>query len=312
MAPLPRRRFLTAAGLTASAAAGALLSGCGLTEPIIRAPQEEKPEPGTRVRVGSQSYYSNILIAEIFAQVLEDAGAEVERKFELGQREDYLPQFMAGGLEVFPEYGGHLLQYFKPDIREVDTAQIQLALQSALPTNMRVLAPAEAADHECFVIRRDYGQEHRLVDIGELRGVDEPVTIAAGAHVRHRPYGPRGLEDAYGVTAEYIDTIPGDTLAARDMLTAGEVLVALIPAADPALESDELQVLGDPRKLVLAQLVTPLVVPSLHPFFTEALARAALRLDIAELQQLNRRSHYGTREAAPIARDWLAEKDLAS
>ncbi|MFB9775798.1 ABC transporter substrate-binding protein [Brevibacterium otitidis] len=312
MAPLPRRRFLTAAGLTAAAAGSTLLSGCVLTEPLVQPPQESRPEPGTRVRVGSQSYYSSVVVAEIYAQALEHAGAEVDRQFMLGQREDYLPTFMAGGLEVFPEYGGHLLQYFRPDLREVDSAQIQLALQSALPTNLRVLTPAEAADHERFVVLREFGHERRLVDIGELRDLDEPLKIAAGAHVRRRPYGPRGLEETYGVKAEYIDTIPGDTIAARDMLTSGEVQVAFISAADPALESDTFLPLADPRMLVLAQLITPLVVPSLHPHFTEALARVNLRLDTTELQHLNGLSHYGMNETGPIARDWLQDKELLS
>jgi len=41
--------------------------------------------------VGSQAYYSNEIIAEIYAQALEGAGYEVERKFQIGQRDAYLP-----------------------------------------------------------------------------------------------------------------------------------------------------------------------------------------------------------------------------
>ncbi len=42
--------------------------------------------------VGSQAYYSNEIIAEIYAQALEGAGFEVERQFQIGQRDAYLPE----------------------------------------------------------------------------------------------------------------------------------------------------------------------------------------------------------------------------
>ena len=41
--------------------------------------------------VGSQDYYSNEIIAEVYAQALEDAGYEVDRQFRIGQREVYMP-----------------------------------------------------------------------------------------------------------------------------------------------------------------------------------------------------------------------------
>ncbi|MGO2756395.1 MAG: glycine betaine ABC transporter substrate-binding protein, partial [Brachybacterium alimentarium] len=45
-------------------------------------------DSGTIV-VGSQAYYSNEIIAELFAQVLEKAGLTVDRQYQIGQREVY-------------------------------------------------------------------------------------------------------------------------------------------------------------------------------------------------------------------------------
>ena len=50
------------------------------------------------------------MVAEIYAQALEDAGYSVQRDFRIGQREVYLPEIEAGKIDVFPEYIGSLDQ----------------------------------------------------------------------------------------------------------------------------------------------------------------------------------------------------------
>ena len=67
------------------------------------------------VVVGSQAYYSNEIIAEIYSQALESAGYTVERQFQIGQRDAYLPELESGAVDVFPEYTGNLLQFYSPD-----------------------------------------------------------------------------------------------------------------------------------------------------------------------------------------------------
>jgi osmoprotectant transport system substrate-binding protein len=70
------RRTLTTT-LTALVATSALtLSGCGNADPL------SPTSPSARSRtivVGSQDYYSNEIIAEIYAQALEKAGYTIDR-----------------------------------------------------------------------------------------------------------------------------------------------------------------------------------------------------------------------------------------
>ena len=57
----------------------------------------------------------NVHDSERIAGLLEDAGYDVEREFEIGQREVYMPELEAGEIDVFPEYTGNLLQYLDGD-----------------------------------------------------------------------------------------------------------------------------------------------------------------------------------------------------
>ena len=70
---------LAALALSASLVLGGCAAGGTSDEPIV---------------VGSQAYYSNEIIAEIYAQALEGAGFEVERQFQIGQRDAYLPSML--------------------------------------------------------------------------------------------------------------------------------------------------------------------------------------------------------------------------
>ena len=64
------------------------LSGCATGDPLDSGSSSGASET---IVVGSQAYYSNEIIAEIYSQALENAGFTVERKFQIGQRDAYLP-----------------------------------------------------------------------------------------------------------------------------------------------------------------------------------------------------------------------------
>ena len=136
----------TRAGLAVGALLGAtalVLSACAATDPLDT--PSASAEDGTIV-VGSQSYYSNEIIAEIYAQALEGAGFTVERQFGIGQRDAYIPELESGAITLFPEYTGNLLQYFEPDTEARAADEVYAQLQDALPDNLTVLDQSSATD----------------------------------------------------------------------------------------------------------------------------------------------------------------------
>src|SRR5690606_9650323 len=87
-----KSRLALAAGV--ALAATLALAGCGssnpLDEPTSSAGGQSGGEAGgDTVVVGSQAYFSNEIVAEIYAQALENDGFTVERKFSVGQRDAY-------------------------------------------------------------------------------------------------------------------------------------------------------------------------------------------------------------------------------
>ena len=87
----------TRLALAAAVLAGVALvaAGCASGDPL--ATDTDAPAAdGETIVIGSQAYYSNEIIAEIYAQALENGGFEVSRDaFNIGQRDAYIPSLEA-------------------------------------------------------------------------------------------------------------------------------------------------------------------------------------------------------------------------
>ena len=303
MPPTTRRRILAVAGLTAVTGA---LGACGLGRDPFASEDSEDSGAGPIV-VGSQQYYSNEIIAEIYAQVLETAGYTVTREYQIGQREIYLPQIESGDISVIPEYGGTLLQYYAKDPEATDAGSVREELFTVLPRDLTILGSAEATDQDSYTVTRATADAYGLTSIADLAELGGTVTIAANSELATRPYGPSGLMSVYGVDAT-IDPVEdtGGPLTVN-ALTDGTVNVANIPTSSPAITDNDLVVLEDPKNLILPENVTPLVRKSLPVGATQAIDAVAARLTADELRTLNARSTKEQLESAVIASDWLAK-----
>ena len=102
--------------------------------------------------IGSQDYYSNEIVAEIYAQALENAGFKVDRQFRIGQREVYLPEIEQGKIDLFPEYSGPLLQYLDPETTAKLPEPVYSELAGVMPAGLRVLDQSPATDQDSYVV----------------------------------------------------------------------------------------------------------------------------------------------------------------
>ena len=273
------------------------LSGCAQGDPL--SPTEGSGSTDTIV-VGSQAYYSNEIVAEIYAQALENAGYDVERSFQIGQRDAYLPALEAGEVDVFPEYTGNLLQYYAPDTTATQSDEVYAGLADALPDALAVLDQSTASDQDSYTVTQEFADANSLSAIGDLANVDG-VVLGGPPELEERPYGPSGLESVYGVTVSFEAT--GDTTF--DALIEGVVDVANIYTADPRIQTSGLVTLDDPEGLFLASNVVPLVNADLADELASVLDPVSAALTADGLIALNVQSVEDQLSSAQIATEWL-------
>ena len=323
---LTRRGLLAGIGATTGLLA---LSACSDTDPFA-VDQSSGGYSGGPIIIGSQQYYSNEIIAELYAQMMEKTGLSVTRQYQIGQREVYLPELEAGKIHVIPEYGGNLLEYYSktsasdgptattatatatatPSRAAGDTASIQDTLLRTLPHSLTVLNPAEATDQDSLTVTKATAQAHSLTSIGDLASLGRSVTIAANSEFTTRPYGPKGLKAVYGVDASVTPVEDSGGPLTVKALTDGTVDVADIYSSDPAIRAKNLVILSDPQMLILPQNVTPLVSASLPAIAATAINRVSALLTPDELRSLNQRSTGEKLSSKTIATDWLTSKKL--
>ena len=128
------RKSRLALAVGVALAATLALAGCGSSNPLDEPSAGGGADKGGEtIVVGSQAYYSNEIIAEIYAQALEKAGFTVEKKFNVGQRDAYMPDVESGKISLFPEYTGNLLEYLDKSATATSPDDVYAALQKALP-----------------------------------------------------------------------------------------------------------------------------------------------------------------------------------
>jgi len=257
-------------------------------------------DKGTIV-VGSQAYYSNEIIAEIYSQALEEAGFTVTRNFQIGQRDAYLPALESGEVQLFPEYTGNLLQYYAPDTTATKSDEVYAALANALPDGLTVLDQSPATDQDSYNVTKEFADQYSLASIADLANVDVPLILGGAPELEERPYGPTGLKSVYGVDVSFQAT--GDTTV--DSLTQGVINIANVYSADPRIESAGLVTLADPEGLFLASNVVPLVSTKVADEIADVINPVSAALTPEGLVALNVESVDQQKSSADIATEWL-------
>jgi len=298
-----RNKGWLAAGVVMVGASLAL-SGCASGDPLDSGSGDSGDS--STIVIGSQAYYSNEIIAEIYAQALEASDIKVERKFNIGQRDAYLPELESGAVDLFPEYTGNLLQFYKPKTEATSSDDVYAALKDALPDGLTVLDQSPATDQDSYNVTSDFAKANSLTTISDLAKAKEPLKLGGNAELAQRPYGPTGLKERYGVDVTF--TATGDTTV-EDLL-AGTVNIANVYSADPRIQTDNLVTLEDPDGLFLASNIVPVVNEKVADKVSKVIDAVSAKLTSEGLVALNVESTVDEKSPDVIAKKWLSDNKL--
>ncbi|MFZ7087793.1 ABC transporter substrate-binding protein [Curtobacterium sp. RRHDQ10] len=295
-------------GIAAALAVGvaAALSGCSSSDPTSSGGGSGS---GTIV-IGSQQYYSNEIIAELYAQVLEKDGFKVDRDYNIGQRDVYLPQMKKGKIDVLPEYSGNLLQYYDAKSTAKTASEIADGLKTALPSGIRALPAAPATDQDSYTVTKQFSEDNDLTSLADLKNIKKTLTVGGNAEFQSRPYGPEGLKSVYGATVDFTTVQDSGGPLTVKALKDGTVQLADIYSADPSIKANDFVSLADPEHLILPQNVTPIVSKKVDSKAAAAIEKVDKVLTTKALITLNTESTVDKDKASTIAKKFLTDQGL--
>lgn len=300
-------RFVALAAVAVGATVA--LAGCASGDPLDSG-SGETDGGGETLVVGSQDYYSNEIIAQIYAQALEENGFTVDLQPRIGQREVYMPEIESGEIDVFPEYTGNLLQYYVPDTTATTADDVYAELEGALPDGLRVLDQSSATDQDSYNVTKEFSETNGVTSLADLAKVETPLTLGGNSELATRPYGPEGLKSVYGVDVAFTPIEDSGGPLTIKALQDGAVQLVNIYSANPAISTSDLVTLEDPEGLFLASNVVPVVSEKVDDEAAEVINTVSAALTAADLVALNALSVDEQQSAEQIASDWLAEQKL--
>jgi osmoprotectant transport system substrate-binding protein len=158
------------------------------------------------IRIGSDDFYESKLMAEIYAQILENDGYKVTRNLGLGARPARAPAFEEGQVDLVPEYVGSGLGHYDKTKTTGDGEANKAALQAILDTKgadggklASVLAITAGQDTNAAVVRKDTAESLGLAKMSDLAAVQDQLRWGLPPDCDKNPLCKGALEQ-YGIT----------------------------------------------------------------------------------------------------------------
>jgi osmoprotectant transport system substrate-binding protein len=265
------------------------------------------------VTVGAQDFGESVILAEIYAGALEDAGFEVTVQ-EVGGFSDLLfGAFDSGEINLAPDYVASQLEFLNEGAGEAtgDVDETFALLEPLLEERELVgLTPSAAVDTSAFVMTRQRSDELGITTLSDLAEKGGDLTLGAPQDCASDPFCIPGLQEVYGLDmSDNLEPLEAGLVATS--LTDGAIDVGLLFSTDGRIESEGWVLLEDDQSMLAADNVFPVLTQELADEggddLTGVLDDISAELTTEDLIEMNRRFDVDREDAEDIAADWLSD-----
>jgi osmoprotectant transport system permease protein len=267
------------------------------------------------VVVASKPFGESYLLAEMFAQLLEARGRQVDRRPGLGATEIAFGALTAGDIDVYPEYTGTGLLAILGEQAVGDAATVYGRVSSEFRRRyaVRWLPPLGFENTYAISVRRETADSLGLHTLSDLARLGPRLRAGFTPDFTGRPDGLPGLTRAYGLRLESVRAL---LPAVKYQALAGrEVDVIDGYSTDGLIARYDLVVLVDDRGFFPPYEAAALVGKSLQerdPTAVAALSELSGRLDVTRMRALNERVEVAGEAIPDVARSALLALGLTS
>lgn len=270
------------------------------------------------VSIGSQEFWENAVVAEMYAQGLEADGYTVERHLELGGRPVTLTALEANEINLLPEYlGGLGGDGLGLEALSTDAQTAWDNMQEALGGKGWVVFDfSPGTDVDGFAVRQETADELSLEKMSDLAAVADQLVFGIAEECMENPTCAPGLKEVYGIdlTQLEVEVLEACTPDIATALNDSAVDVAQVCTTQPEIGSLNLVLLDDDKHLQPAQNLLPLarqdLVDAVGADFAETLNAITAKLTTAVLIELGVKITINHEEIADVARQFLEDNGL--
>lgn len=270
---------------------------------------------GGPVRIGSKDFTEELLLGEMYALLLEDAGLPVERRLNLAGTQVAHEALVSGEIDLYPEYTGTgYLFILAIDDNDKDPPAVyeKTAAEYRSRWNLVWLEPAPMNDTNAIACTQETAQANELVTLSDLAAAAPNIRFAAIPDFEQRPDGLAGLKQAYGGFEFKTLTVYDPGLKYR-AITGGQADCVIAFSTDGQISAYNLVLMVDDKGLWPPYQVAPVVraaVLDAYPQIEDSLNRLAPLITNDVISGLNWQVDGDKQEYADVAREFLQEQGL--
>jgi osmoprotectant transport system substrate-binding protein len=267
------------------------------------------------VAVGSKNFTEQLVLGEMYAQILEQKGIATVRKLNLGGTQIAMAALQKGEIDLYPEYTGTALITQLHEKPGGDAAAIYATVKSAYERQYHLtwLNPAPMNDTQALATTQEVARRYHLRTLSDLNVAAPQLRLGAIPEFTKREDGLPGLQRAYG-GFHFKDVRLFDIGLKYKALTTGNVDVVVAFGTDGQIAADRLIVFVDDKHFWPTYQVAPVVRDDTlkkHPAIAGYLNALSPLLTDATMRRLNYEVDGRKREPADVAREFLRTSGLS-
>jgi osmoprotectant transport system substrate-binding protein len=271
--------------------------------------------PGS-VAVGSKDFTEEFIVAEMYAQLLENAGFTVTRKLNLGGTPIAQAAIVKGDIDLYPEYTSTgLLTVLKlPSMQ--DPMQIFSTVKSGYEQQFKLtwLTASPFNDTQALAMTQATADKYGIKTYSDLAAKADQLVLGGPAEFLSREDGLPGLQKAYG-GFQFKDTKQLGTGSLRyQALLDGKIDVVVAFGTDGQINGDHLALLQDDKSFYPIYNIAPVVRQDTlqkYPQIAVVLNKLAPYLTDAVMSGLNWQVDGPSKmEPATVAKAFLQQNGL--
>ena len=276
---------------------------------------------GPTITIGSKNFTEQYILGNMYADALENAGFNVERKLNLGSEQIADRALQNGEIDLYPEYTGTslvaILDYGEEKLAKLKSPDATYQAAKELYTKRSpantLLQPADFNNTYGIFVRSGIAEDQNLKTLADLAEASNELTFVSYSEFQNRSDGFPNLKDNYPAF-DFKDTTIANQLGLRYQgIQQGDGDVGVGFTTDGQLASDELTVMEDPKSIWPFYNPAPVVRSDTlkdNPKMEKALNEVTATLTVEKMRELNGKVDLEQEDPEDVASEYLKEEGI--
>jgi len=272
------------------------------------------PSYAQTVKVGSKNFTEQFIVAEIYAQALQNAGIKAQTRTNLGATLIAHAALLSGDIDLYPEYTGTALAHVVKGDLSGSPEQTYQTVKDYYEKNLHLtlLEPTHINNGYAIVVLPDTAVKYKLKTLSDLGPASKNLSFGAEGSFADRIDGLPGMSRVYGIHFKEFRNLA--KLGIRySALTSGNIDVSFGFTTDWQIKEDRLVVLDDDKHLFPPYFLVPVIRQdslARNPKIAEVLNKVSRLLTTENMRAMNTAVERDKEEPKDVATKFLKQQAI--